>query len=506
MPERFYSEPSGAETVYETDEVHAHGVALPMSSPKLPSPGAPVPAARGESVPRANRVLLIEADERFQSSLSGYLTELGYAVDATHGDQADLGLLCRRDYAMIVVDVDSARNFLLTYPEAFTHSRLIILTSAEGLEWVRSRFRASLYRYLLKPIHLEELSSVMEQQSQVEDLQDQNRHLMSELKAYFSSQEIIGVSLGARRRRTFVSAFADYAAPMLLSGERGTGKETIARALHSHSQRSSFPFVHLDAARFPVPHFLNLVFGSVEPNPLGSPIVRRGLAELSGAGTVYISEINGLTHEQQRQLLELSVNRRFRRGGEAHAHRSEVRLIMGSELPLPALEESAALLPELSEYLVKSTLVIEPLRDRSEDIPLFVERFSRELAGRNQRDFAGFTPEALDALGAHRWPGNVSELKSTVETSIMRMRPQPVDLPQLRNLVGQVCEPVPRARVGEEGIDFYQVTSQFERALVESALRITAGNQRKASGLLRLKETTLSAMIKRLKVSSTTSP
>lgn len=501
MQERHRPERFAPHTATGSDQARPVGAGTPMRTKNSFSPSTP-PEESQQTAREPARMLLIEADQDLQGLITGFLADLGYVVDATHSDQADLGLLGRRDYALVIVDVDSARNFLLEYPETFAHSRLIILTSLEGLNWIRNQFGASSYRYLLKPLRTEELAAVVEQQHQMDNLREQNRHLMSELKTRSASQEIIGVSLGARRRRAFVSAFADHYAPILISGERGTGKETLARALHLQSRRAKFPFIHLDSSRLTGGHSTNLLFGSVEFTQGRPPIIRRGVAELSGAGTVYVSEISQFSHQQQRQLLDLAVAQRFRRSGDTLTHHSELRVIMGSELTLQALDQAGLLLAELSETLSRAPSVIEPLRERVEDIPLFVERFSQEIAGRNQKEFAGFTPEALDGLCGYWWPGNVAELKRTVERSIVRMRPQPVDLPQLRNVVGSVQELLPRVKFGEEGIDFYEVTSRFERALVESALRLTGQNQRKASFLLRLKETTLSAMIRRLKVNT----
>lgn len=326
----------------------------------------------------------------------------------------------------------------------------------------------------------------------------QHSHLVAATKAPSADVSIIGLSVGAQRRRVFVSTMSDHYGPILLSGERGVGKETLARSLHYESRRASFPFICLDTSRLTGGYLTNLLFGSVEQAPRTKSIIRRGVAELAGAGTIYVGEISRFSHDEQHRLLEVAVAQRFHRNGESQSRRTEIRLILGSQYGREELGKNELVLPELLTMVADACLFFEPLRERREDIPLFIERFSNEAVGRDRRGLVGFTVEALDALTHHGWPGNVAELRETVEEAMFKQHTHRVDLGQLPTLLGAPYSSLAAVKPSQGEFDFYQKTAHFQKALIESALCRTAGNQRKASALLNLKETTLSAMIRRL--------
>jgi DNA-binding NtrC family response regulator len=274
----------------------------------------------------------------------------------------------------------------------------------------------------------------------------------------------------------------------------------VARSLHYHGWRAGFPFLLVDSRQLPDEYLHPLLFGRVDVAHTGEWRVQRGVIEVMGSGTLYINEASQLSPEVQQKLVELIVDRKFRRLGELGAHESTARVALGSTLESNQL--SARLLPEFARLLKPTTLRVEPLRERVEDIPHLVSAFIKESVRTYGKEMVEVTNQALAALTKYSWPGNVSELKSVIGVAVKRIKPQPFDETVLPEHIAGTYDLIPPVQLSEEGADFYELTGRYEQALVEAALRITRGNQRRASQLLKLKETTLAAMLKRIRLST----
>jgi DNA-binding NtrC family response regulator len=225
------------------------------------------------------------------------------------------------------------------------------------------------------------------------------------------------------------------------------------------------------------------------------------MVEVAESGTLYITEVSELSETLQQKLVELIVDRKFHRLGEVSPHESGVRVILASTQEVGRLKAERLILPELERLLRPSALHIEPLRERIEDIPHFVDAFIEESVHRYGKEPVDITDEALDALARYLWPGNVSELESVIDDAVRQTRPQPIDEAMLPASIIGHSSTLPCVRIPSGGADFYQLTGRYEQALIEAALRVTNGNQRRAAALLNLKETTLAAMLKRIRYS-----
>jgi DNA-binding NtrC family response regulator len=162
------------------------------------------------------------------------------------------------------------------------------------------------------------------------------------------------------------------------------------------------------------------------------------------------------------------------------------------------LKRKGTLVDELFQQVRDAHLAIEPLRHRADDIPLLAEKFVEQICHEHGKEIRDLSDDAIDALKQFNWPENVSQLRDMIYLAVMRTKPQPIDETVLPEPVGRRATQAPKVSIPEEGVEFYEVVSELERALVGSALKITAGNQRRAAQLLRLKETTFAAMRKRL--------
>ncbi|HXF06262.1 MAG TPA: sigma 54-interacting transcriptional regulator [Blastocatellia bacterium] len=349
-------------------------------------------------------------------------------------------------------------------------------------------------RFLLTPAHPREILEVVRDQLDLVALRQTTSWLTDQLRARYHPDNLIGVSRGAHNRRAFVRAFADVDLPILLVGERGVGKETVARTLHYASRRALLPFLLVDTEALPTGGLEPLLFGNtMRPEP-HAPVFRPGLMELARGGTIYLTDIARIPQIVQMRLATL-LREQHSSGDEP---RVRPRLIFGSLVSPDSLRRQRLLDEDLWLLLQETQLTIEPLRQRQEDIPLFVEAFTGEICREFNKEPREITPGALEALKRYSWPENVSQLKKTLLAAFERARPPAIDETMLPEPIGTRPSPVPKMAVTEAGLDFYEVVEEFERALISSALHLTAGNQRRAARLLRLKETTLAAMRKRL--------
>jgi len=304
-------------------------------------------------------------------------------------------------------------------------------------------------------------------------------------------ERLIGVSRWATEARAAVAAHAGHDNPILIEGERGTGKEFVARLIHECSARGHGPFVALSCESLSEESVEAALFGSIRALPCGSNRIQRGLVERAEGGTLYISGSSALSPLLKTEIARLIRYQEFRRLGDNLLERADVRVILGHTQDRggePMVGESV--------ITVSDRLSIPPLRQRRVDIePLsrhFIEEFCQQI-GKELRDLS---PDALAALRRYDWPGNVSELKRVIEEMVQRSRPPCLDLSLLP---ASLLDPsnLNGASLPASGISLSEEVERLEKSLLCAALKQCQGRQTKAAQLLGLKRTTLNTKIKR---------
>jgi len=292
---------------------------------------------------------------------------------------------------------------------------------------------------------------------------------------------------------------------VLITGETGTGKEMAARALHMASPRSHLPMVAVNCSALPENLLEAELFGHVKGAFTGAWNQRVGRFEQAHRSTLFLDEIGDLPFELQAKLLRVLQEREFQRIGSSETIKVDVRVVAASNCDLARRVEEGRFREDLYYRLNVVPLHMPPLRERADDIPLLVHHFIEKVCRFEEIPLKTVTRETLLRLQQLPWPGNVRQLENAVEMAVALSGDRETLFPADFAAVAQSSQtrpvPVPVAAqvaLPEEGLDFEATVSRFERAILEQALRRTAGNKKQAADILRLKRTTLSAKLRSL--------
>ena len=311
---------------------------------------------------------------------------------------------------------------------------------------------------------------------------------------------LVGTSPAMRRMKEVISLVAARRATVLISGETGTGKELVARALHMASSRAPFPMIAVNVAALPESLLEAELFGHVKGAFTGASQQRIGRCEQAHRSTLFLDEISDLPLNVQTKLLRFLQERELQRVGSSETIRVDVRLIVATNLNLLERVRLGLFREDLYYRLNVVPIATPPLRERSEDVPQLASHFIEKVCRQEQTAFRDLAPATLAKLRAFSWPGNVRQLENAVERAVALSGRRKMLIPSDFTL-GARALPVRTAQsiaVPESGLDFEQTVGRIELQILEEALRQAGGNKTVAAGLLGLKRTTLSAKLRSL--------
>jgi DNA-binding NtrC family response regulator len=311
---------------------------------------------------------------------------------------------------------------------------------------------------------------------------------------------LVGRSCAIRRTADVIRLVARRRSTVLISGETGTGKEVVARALHMASPRGQFPMIAVNVAGLPETLLEAELFGHVRGAFTGASQQRIGRCEQAHRSTLFLDEIGDLPLDVQTKLLRFLQEREFQRVGSSETIRVDVRLIVAANVNLLNLVRQGKFREDLYYRLSVIPITVPPLRERPEDTPLLANHFIAKICAQENIPQRRLTPAALDKLRGFSWPGNVRQLENAIETAIALSGERELLIPSDFALAGRAlpASPVPSIAVSENGLNFEQTVGRIELQLIEDALRKAHGNKTIAAGMLGLKRTTLSAKLRSL--------
>lgn len=291
---------------------------------------------------------------------------------------------------------------------------------------------------------------------------------------------------------------------VLISGETGTGKEVVAKAIHAASLRAREAMVSVNCTALPETLLEAELFGHVKGAYTGAFQGRKGRFEEADKGTIFLDEIGDMPVETQAKLLRVLQERECQRLGSSEMVKLDVRVVSATNANLEERIDRGKFREDLYYRLNVVPLHLPPLRERADDIPLLIEHFVEKVCRAEELPRKRVSADALERLQEYAWPGNVRQLENTVERAValsgdrQTLHIGDFNLP-VRN---SVSVPVPAAETApaltEQGLDFAATVQRLERTLIEQALRRSNGNKKLAADMLRLKRTTLSAKLKSL--------
>ena len=290
---------------------------------------------------------------------------------------------------------------------------------------------------------------------------------------------------------------------VLIMGETGTGKEVVARSIHAASNRAHLNMVSVNCSALPETLLEAELFGHVKGAFTGATNPRAGRFEQAHRGTIFLDEIGDMPLGLQAKLLRVLQEREFQRLGSSETIRVDVRVIAATNTDLAALMRQGQFREDLYYRLHVVPIAVPPLRDRCSDVAALALHFMERICRQENIPVKRISPETLERLASHDWPGNVRQLENAVEKAIVLsgereiLHPGDFTLPPRQHAVAQLASG-PFIAVPDQGLDFERTVGSIEREILEQALKKTRGNKKLAAEMLGLKRTTLSAKLKSL--------
>jgi len=357
------------------------------------------------------------------------------------------------------------------------------------------------YDYITKPFQMMEMSLQIKQALERRRLKEENAYLRTQLKEKYRFENIIGNSKAMQEIYALVETIAATNSTVLITGETGTGKELIAKAIHYNSPRKDQKIVSINCGALPENLLESELFGHVKGAFTGAHQTRIGRFEQAHKGTVFLDEIGNMSPSLQVKLLRVLQEREFERVGGTEVIKVDVRIIAATGANLEEMVEQSQFRSDLFYRLNVIPIQMPPMRERREDIPLLVRHFVEKYCRNSNLDLKTLSQEAMKLLMNYNWPGNVRQLENAVERAVALVGPRlillPADLPSEvqksnRNLF------LSEIYIPDEGVNFNTEVSNIERELILQSLKKSGGNKKQAARLLNLKRTTLIEKLKRL--------
>jgi DNA-binding NtrC family response regulator len=449
-------------------------------------------------------VLIVDDDEGARESLRIALRDRYEVVTAVGGGEA-LDLLSRRRVDVVLLDIVmpglDGLEVLKAIRKDHKEIESIMISATTSVQRAIDAMKLGAYNYIVKPFDVSELRMVVDQAIRSKRLEEEVNYLRSQIHVNKSSDRIIGSAPGMLSVIQKIEQVADSRASVLISGESGTGKELVARRLHLQSSRRDKPFVALHCATIPESLLESELFGHVKGAFTNAICDREGKFELADKGTLFLDEIGEMSPRVQAKVLRVLQEGEFRKVGGSKTISVDVRIISATNRDLKEEIQKANFREDLYYRINVVPIYLPPLRERRDDIGDLAQYFLSVFAGELNPKKPKFSEDALQALREYDWPGNVRELKNVIERVIVLNRTASVitkehlscDIAPSTKGNGAID---PRALVGKKSLR--EATEEFERQLIEEALRVSRGVQSEASRLLGTTRRILGYKIKQL--------
>jgi DNA-binding NtrC family response regulator len=364
------------------------------------------------------RVLVVDDEPMIVSLLSTVLREKGWDVTEARSGTEGIDQLDRARFDVILTDLvmpgDTGIDLLRASREVHPDVEVILMTGCATAETAIEAMRNGAFHYIMKPLKIEEVVNLVEKAYSRQLLQRENRFLGSEIRAAHHVQSVVGDSEPVLGLIATLQGMAGVCDPVLLSGERGTGRGFFARIVHFNSRRSAELCVPVHCAGVPEETLVAELFGAPCAIEDRTSVPHSGKMELANHGTLYLADFAEAGREVLERIDRFLGNKTISRDGGAEPITLDIRLIASTMVPLEELARRGTVPQTLLKALEPGLVRIPALREHLEDVPLLLHHFLQEANRERKKPLRGFTPSALSALEAYDWPGNVRELRDLV--------------------------------------------------------------------------------------------
>ncbi len=440
-------------------------------------------------------ILIVDDEAKILNALANALREEGHEVVAVGNPREAQRLLARRFFDVLVIDnlmpeitgLDVIRE-LVGSTQPGERPQIVMMTAHATIESAIEAMKLGAFDYLQKPFDIDELIVVANRALEHQRLQGQHGYLLSERDEEFNHYGIVGKSRVMQDVIKTSEMVAKSRSTVLITGETGTGKEMVARAIHYHSAQKDMPLIKVNCAAIPENLLESELFGHVRGAFTGAVVSKKGKFALADGGTIFLDEIGTMAPSLQAKLLRVLQEREFEPLGSERSQKVDVRVIAATNRDLRQLVTDGKFQEDLYYRLNVIPVHIPPLRERREDIPILVEHFVRKHAQRAGKKIDGLAPGVLEALQSTDWPGNVRELENTIERAVV-LSPSSMIPAEAVRLLGVAPAP---AAAGLPSLNLRQNLDWAERETVRRALEGSGGVKKDAAETMGISQRALS--------------
>jgi DNA-binding NtrC family response regulator len=438
----------------------------------------------------ARKILIVDDELSVRQSLREWFLEDGWAVTTAENGNAALQLMDDGPYDIVLLDLKMPGMDGITVQKRIREldkdACVIILTAFASVETAVEALKLGAFDYVTKPVDPDDLSNLVRNALRQRELTEENVRLKEKVSELAQASPIVGDSPKMQRVFEMIRTVAETDSTVVIRGESGTGKELIARSIHAQSKRRFFPIVAVNAGSIPESLLESELFGHEKGAFTGAQYRRKGKIEMADGGTLFLDEIGTISLQTQVNLLRVIETKEFTRLGGSKPIHVDFRIICATNQNLEQMVKDGEFREDLYFRVNVFSIVLPPLRERPEDIPMLAQHFLDRYAMQMNRPCKEFEPAAMDLLVRHPWPGNVRELANAVERALVVGKPPTIRAEDLPLKLGKEAAP----STGDSLAD-------VERVQIEAILRRTGWNITRAAEVLKIDRVTLYNKIKK---------
>lgn len=438
-------------------------------------------------------VLIVDDEKNIRSGLALAFEDEGYdTLEAENGEVA-WNIINKKSVDLVITDlrmpVMSGYELLKRAASTFPTLPIIVLTGHGSIEDAVKAMQDGAIDFFTKPVDLDHIMLTAKKALNNSKIIEQNIKLTQEITTLKQkaklSKTIIGKSEKLTKMMSTIEQVAPTKATVLITGESGVGKELVADALHSLSDRKDGPFIKVHCASLSANLLESELFGHEKGSFTGAVSQKKGRFELANGGTIFLDEIGEIDANTQVKILRVLQEREFERVGGTQTIHTDVRVVAATNRNLEDEVKKGNFREDLYYRLNVVHIEVPPLRERKEDIPLLLNSFLNEFNNENSKNIEGFTPQARKLLCSYSWPGNIRQLRNSIESAVVLSRGKLIDVEDLPELV------VNHENESELSIKVGLSLDEAEKLFIMSTLDYCGGNKTKASEMLKIGRKTL---------------
>ena len=454
------------------------------------------------------RVLVVDDEQRLADLVCLSLTDQGYAASA-HIRAADALAVFDREHVDLVIsdlrmpDMDG-RQLMHEVKQRSPDTAVIIMTAYASVRDAVDLVKEGAYDFVPKPFDMDELLAAVERALQLTSTVRDNKRLRAELEGRYRFDQMIGTSARFRAVIAAVTEVCESRATVLLRGESGTGKELVARAIHFNSLRRAAPFVAVNCAAIPEGLLESELFGHVKGAFTGAVQSREGRFRAADGGTLFLDEIGDMPLPIQAKILRVLQERTFEPLGSTRSEQVDVRIVVATHRDLQQMVAEGSFREDLYYRLNVFPIVLPSLRERLEDLEMLAIHFLKHFTEEMGKRVLIFSADALQAMRAYHWPGNIRELQNCVERAVIVSRSQVIEVADLPPYLFDQDRRT--SGFADLPSDLDAALAAVERDWIVEALRRAEGVQVRAAHLLGIAERSLWHRIKKYNLGKRTGP